>query len=239
MNDKRVSVSELIDKEQASAERRIEEIKASARAAVMVCTGWPADVLISGLSAHKLYGRAGSVQIGDTYQSYGSETRCTLAEVAAIMEKLPPMAAVKDDNRFVNADYRDKDSRDDKRQDIAPFFVTAESGTNAGNPSQVVHWFWQGPVCVVEVCCVLRPDEYPVRFNINARRDHTGRVAEVLSTDIGARPGFKVDKYVKWAKGSHEYANHFTLYWLPFAVNRSAADCWRDVCSLAVEGVTP
>ncbi len=243
----RISANELATKERATARQSSQDARAKRRALEDVTSHWPAAVKVSRVHAHKLYGAVASVLIGsdraDYYHDDHADDRCTLGEVADLLDQLPPlpMAIYKDGctsfRPLLDESDLDRDIGNERTcdNDIFPAILEIEPNQDGYRGGQQVTWFTRlpgGPV--VEVNAALRPDALPVSVRVNARRDkRTGKILEILETTLESVAPFWLEQRIKWGSGGSEYANKFTLYWRSVDYSLGIGKTWREtICGL-------
>lgn len=206
---------------------------------------WPEDVPLSAVHVNSLYGTVASLRIGSDYQAYGHpDDRLDMPAVARLLDKFPPVVTWKVSDGCLSfrpdADVTDAEAMGDKAEQVWGVRLDIEPGINSGGHSQRVHWFANVGGLLVRIEAVLAPSAYPVAVKVNARRDRrTGKVLEVIECSIDTAPSFPghfwIDKRVRWAAGSHEYANKFSLYWLAIDDSQGAGRAWLEqVCGMEV-----
>lgn len=234
-----MNISKMIAEHKAEtkekAKKRRDELRRLERVAAVMGDADPTDIHF-----HTLYGVVAGVTFGSDYQAYGLEdNRQTMQQVADLLEKYPPVPVwkISDGCTAMRPDWNVSDDEAMKDNAEKIWGVMLRTDYVSGQ-TQKVSWYTEIDGVRLKITAVLRPDNFPVRIDMNARRDRrTGKVLEIMHCNLEQNPAFHghfwMDQRIRWASGSREYANPFSLYWLSIDDSQGAGKAWLEqICGL-------
>lgn len=192
---------------------------------------------VTSIYAHKLYGVEADLSFGSEYQRYGEEdNRQTMQAAAKLMDEFPPVPVwkIQDGCCALRPDWHvtDEEAMKDGAEKVWGVLLKVSESC------QKLQWFTDKNGVRLEITAVLRPDIHPVRIIADKRRDRrTGKTLEVMGCRLETNPQFAghfwIDQRIKWAAGSAEYANNFTVYWLGVDDSQGAGGAWLEqICGI-------
>ena len=216
------------ESERKALERRQAENEREQR----ILDALPDSLSFTRLHAYPLYGALGSVTIGENDTRYGQETdKVSMAELAELLDQFPPLPITKTGSRFAPSDYTDKRDRESsKREDVWGVVYKVDGIRGQGECHKAQWWADVNGVRII-FTAVIADEDRPIRRTYTVRELKGYTVCEnakIVRQERSSLPNFWIDQRIRWAAGSNEHPQTFTLYWLAIDDSLGAGHTWYE-----------